>query len=169
MSTRSSVGWLIAVAPVSFLFGSAGGYAVHDQLTEAQVAGLTLEISRLKEVADHPATDRPTDQEATAAIAKSGRSMEVSECKRRQAVPDRRAQSAKPVHKLPLGLCRRYRDVLLDRRRSRLCGHRWGHLHWNHHHNRWNILRIDAAWSAFVREDRRSLGESAMIQDGGIR
>jgi len=87
MSTRSSIGWLIAVVPVSFLLGSAGGYELHDQLTEAQVAGLKLEISRLKEVADHPAIDRPPDHEATAAIPKPGRSMEVSECKPRQAVP----------------------------------------------------------------------------------
>lgn len=87
MADRSPVGWLLAVGLVSFLIGSAGGYSLHDYLSMDKVAGLEEEVQRLKSTPNHPDIDRPSNEEATSAIAKSGRSINISECKPRQAEP----------------------------------------------------------------------------------
>lgn len=87
MAGRSSVGWLIAVGLVTFLIGLAGGYSLHDFLSMVMVAGLEQGGHRLKSKPDRLNIDKPSNEEATSAIAKSGRSIDISECKPRQAVP----------------------------------------------------------------------------------
>ena len=80
--------WL-ASAGIVFVVGSAGGYTVgHLQRTD-RTAELEQEIVRLeKEFGQKQwAFEFPSDTEASAAIAKSGRSIRISECRPRQAVP----------------------------------------------------------------------------------
>ncbi|MDP9734775.1 UNVERIFIED_ORG: hypothetical protein QE446_004918 [Rhizobium sp. SORGH_AS260] len=86
--TKLGHGWLASVGIV-FVVGSAGGYTVgHLQRTD-RTAELEQEIVRLeKEFGQKQwAFEFPSDTEASAAIAKSGRSIRISECRLRQAVP----------------------------------------------------------------------------------
>lgn len=78
----------IIAAAVSVLIGAAAGYQINEIANSGQTAELEREIARLKdEVRQRSRLDIPTDDEASAAIAKSGRSLRISECKPRQAVP----------------------------------------------------------------------------------
>ncbi|WP_246401462.1 hypothetical protein [Rhizobium hidalgonense] len=68
---------LIAAA-VSFLVGTAGGYAINELARPDRVAELEQEIVRLKVAAQQPSpVDAPSDEEASMAIAKSGRSIRI--------------------------------------------------------------------------------------------
>ena len=87
MSIRSSFGWLTAAVPISLLVGASGGYLLHTHQSKDHVAQLEQEVRQLKKEAVHPSIDRPSNEEATSAIAKTGRSFDISECKPRQAVP----------------------------------------------------------------------------------
>lgn len=87
MQARSSVGWLIAAAPIAFLVGSGGGYLLHEYLSKDQAARPDQEIERLRGAADHVNIDRPSNEEATNAIARSGGAFDITGCEPRQAVP----------------------------------------------------------------------------------
>ncbi|MBY5766641.1 hypothetical protein HFO06_26665 [Rhizobium leguminosarum] len=76
----------VIAAAIALLAGTAGGYAI-SELT-GHIADLEKEIVRLKESAQQPLpVDAPSDEEASAAIAKSGHSIRISECKPREAIP----------------------------------------------------------------------------------
>ncbi len=86
--TKLDHGWL-ASAGIVFVVGSAGGYTVgHLQRTD-RTAELEQEIVRPETEFGQKqwAFEFPSDTEASAAIAKSGRSIRISECRPRQAVP----------------------------------------------------------------------------------
>jgi hypothetical protein len=84
---RSFDGAVIAAA-IAFLVGTAGGYAINETVRSSRATALEQEIARLKDEALRKTrADAPNAEEASAAIAKSGRSMRISECKPRQAVP----------------------------------------------------------------------------------
>ncbi|MDH0117993.1 hypothetical protein N7379_26345 [Rhizobium pusense] len=86
--TKLDHGWLASVGIV-FVVGSAGGYTVgHLQRTD-RTAELEQEIVRLEKEFEQKqwAFEFPSDTEVSAAIAKSGRSIRISECRPRQAVP----------------------------------------------------------------------------------
>lgn len=84
---KLSGGAVLATA-IAFLVGAFGGYAINEVRKSNQEIDLKQEISRLKDQArQKTSADAPNDEEASAAIAKSGRSMRISECKPRQAVP----------------------------------------------------------------------------------
>lgn len=75
-------------AAIGLLVGTGGGYAINEVMSIGQTRELKEEIARLKEEAEQRLTvDVPSSQEAGAAIAKSGRTIRISECKLRQAVP----------------------------------------------------------------------------------
>jgi hypothetical protein len=78
----------VIAAAIALLAGTAGGYAISELARTGHIAGLEKEIVRLKESAQQPLpVDAPSDEEASAAIAKSGRSIRISECKPREAIP----------------------------------------------------------------------------------
>lgn len=78
----------VIAAAIALLAGTAGGYAINDQVRTGRTAELEREIVRLKEAAQQPSpVDAPNDEEASAAMAKSGRSIRISECKPRAAIP----------------------------------------------------------------------------------
>ncbi|CDZ40273.1 Hypothetical protein NGAL_HAMBI1145_53120 [Neorhizobium galegae bv. officinalis] len=78
---------LIAAA-VALLAGTAGGYTISELARTGHIAELEQEIARLKEAVQQPLpVDAPSDEEASAAIAKSGRSIRISEGKPREAIP----------------------------------------------------------------------------------
>lgn len=78
----------VSAAAIALLVGASGGYAVNEIARGGQTAGLEREIARLKEEARQAQEiEVPTDEEASAAIAGSGRSIRISECKPRAAVP----------------------------------------------------------------------------------
>lgn len=78
----------VRYAAIAFLLGAAGGYAINEMVRNSQSAELKQEIARLKEEAQRNSqVDVPNDEEASAALAKSGRSIRISECKPREAVP----------------------------------------------------------------------------------
>lgn len=87
MSAKLSVGWSFVAASVSFLLGSACSYAVYYNLAEAHVSNRVQDVQRPLEAVEHQTVSAPSNKEATTAIAKSGRSMVISECKSRQTVP----------------------------------------------------------------------------------
>ncbi len=63
-------------------------YTVSQVEREGKTAELEQEIVRLeKEVRDQRAFEFTSDKEASAAIATSGRPIQIPECQRRQAVP----------------------------------------------------------------------------------
>lgn len=76
-------------AGIAFVVGSAGGYTFSQLQRTDRTAELEQEIVRLeKEVGQKQrAFEFPSDTEASAAIARSGRSIRISECRPRQAVP----------------------------------------------------------------------------------
>ncbi|MEF3135757.1 MULTISPECIES: hypothetical protein [Rhizobium] len=78
----------VIAAAIALLAGTAGGYAISELARTGHIAGLEKEIVRLKESAQQPLpVDAPSDEEASAAIAKSGPSIRISECKPREAIP----------------------------------------------------------------------------------
>jgi len=78
----------VLTAAVAFLVGTTGGYAINEVIRSDRETDLQQEIARLKDEASQKTKlDVPSDEEASAALAKSGRSMRISECKPRQAVP----------------------------------------------------------------------------------
>lgn len=85
---RSSRNEAAVAAAIGFLVGTGGGYAINEMVWIGQTVELKQEITRLKEEAEQRLTvDVPNNQEANAAIAKSGRTIRISKCKPRQAVP----------------------------------------------------------------------------------
>ncbi|MBY5891294.1 hypothetical protein [Rhizobium ruizarguesonis] len=75
-------------AAIALLGGTAGGYAINELVRSGHIAKLEQEIAGLKDAAQQPLpVDAPNNEEASAAIAKSGRSMRISECKPRAAIP----------------------------------------------------------------------------------
>lgn len=84
---RSHSATVIAAA-IAFLVGAGGGYGINELSQSRQLALLEREIARLKDEArEEQAVDVPTSEEASVAIAKSGRSIRISECKPRAAAP----------------------------------------------------------------------------------
>ncbi|UIY31826.1 hypothetical protein LZK73_33625 (plasmid) [Neorhizobium galegae] len=74
-------------AAIAFLAGTTGGYAINELARTGHIAELEQEIA-LKETAQQPLTlDAPSDEEESAAITKSGRSIRISERKPREAIP----------------------------------------------------------------------------------
>jgi hypothetical protein len=85
---NKSPGGAVLAAVTTFLVGTAGGYAINEVIRSGHETDLEHEIARLKDEASQKTKpDVPSDEEASAALAKSGRSMRISECKPRQAVP----------------------------------------------------------------------------------
>ncbi len=81
-------GGAVLAAATAFLVGTAGGFAVTQVIRRGHEIDLENKIARLKdEVSQNTKPDVPSDEEATATLAKSGRSMRISECKPRQFVP----------------------------------------------------------------------------------
>ncbi|MBB3386250.1 hypothetical protein [Rhizobium sp. BK609] len=75
-------------AAIAFLVGTTGGYAIDEVIRSDRETDLEHEVARLKdEVSQKTNADVPSDEEVSAALAQSGRSMRISECKPRQAVP----------------------------------------------------------------------------------
>ncbi|MGP4693823.1 hypothetical protein [Agrobacterium cavarae] len=88
MALNKPPGGAVLAAAIAFLVGATGGYAIKKVISSSHQTELEHEVVRLKNEASHNAiTDVPSDEEASAALAKSRRSMRVSECKPRQAVP----------------------------------------------------------------------------------
>lgn len=84
---RRSRNEAVVAAAIGLLGGTGGGYAINEVMSIGQTVELKEEIARLKEEAEQRLTvDVPNSQEASAAIAKSGRTIRISECKPRQAV-----------------------------------------------------------------------------------
>ncbi|MCZ7935878.1 hypothetical protein O9X90_26490 [Agrobacterium leguminum] len=78
----------VLVAAIAFLTGTTGGYAINEMIRSDRETDLEHEVARLKgEASQDTKPEVPSDEEASAALAKSGRSMRISECKPRQAVP----------------------------------------------------------------------------------
>ncbi|ANP90146.1 hypothetical protein [Rhizobium leguminosarum] len=78
----------VVAAAIALLTGTAGGYAVNELARPGHIAELEQEIARLKEAAQQSSpVDAPNNEEASAAIAKSGRSIRISECRPRAAIP----------------------------------------------------------------------------------
>ena len=81
-------GSAVLAAAIAFLVGATGGYAIKEVISSSHQTDLEHEVVRLKnEASQKTKAEVPSDEEASAALAKSGRSMRVSECKPRQAVP----------------------------------------------------------------------------------
>ncbi|WP_349963289.1 hypothetical protein [Rhizobium sp. ZPR3] len=88
MALSKPSGGAVLAAGFAFLVGASGGYAINEIIRSDHETDLEHEVARLEdEVSQKANADVPSDEEASAALAKSGRSMRVSECKPRQAVP----------------------------------------------------------------------------------
>lgn len=88
MALNKPPGGAVLAAAIAFLVGTTVGYAINEVIRSDRKTGLEREVARLKDEASQKTKpDVPSDEEATAALAKSGRSMRISECKSRQAVP----------------------------------------------------------------------------------
>ncbi|WP_142627713.1 hypothetical protein [Rhizobium sp. P007] len=75
-------------AAIAFVIGTGGGYALNELDRSGETAVLEQEIAQLKEeVRQRSRIEVPSDEEASAAIARSGRSIRISECKPHVAVP----------------------------------------------------------------------------------
>ncbi|WP_107676267.1 hypothetical protein [Agrobacterium sp. LAD9] len=78
----------LVAAGIAFVVGSAGGYTINELERADRITELEQEIAQLEKVVQKQLTfEFPNDREATAAIAKSGRKIHISECKPRQTVP----------------------------------------------------------------------------------
>jgi hypothetical protein len=83
----SSKGALISAA-IAFIIGTGGGYAINELGRRGETAEPEQDIAWLRQEARRRSEiEVPSDQEASAAIARSGRSIRISECKPRQAAP----------------------------------------------------------------------------------
>ncbi len=88
MALNKPHGSAVLAAVIALLVGATGGYAINEVIRSDRETDLEHEVARLKGEASHDTkADVPSDEEASAALAKSGRSMRVTECKPRQAVP----------------------------------------------------------------------------------
>lgn len=88
MALNKPPGGAVLAAAIALLVGACGGYAINEVIRSGRETDLEQQIARLKDEASQKTkADVPSDEEASAALAKSGRSMRVSECKPRQAVP----------------------------------------------------------------------------------
>ena len=88
MALNKPSGGAVLAAAIAFLVGTTGGYAINEVIRSDRETGLEHEVARLKdEVSQRTNADVPSDEEASATRAKSGRSMRISECKPRQFVP----------------------------------------------------------------------------------
>lgn len=78
----------LVAAGIAFVVGSAGGYTINAFERADRIAELEQEVARLESELQRPPTfDFPDDSQASAAIAKSGRTIRISECKPRQNAP----------------------------------------------------------------------------------
>ena len=81
MALNKPHGSAVLAAVIALMIGATGGYAIDEVIRSDRETDLENEVTRLK------AKRRvPSDEAASAALAKSSRSMRVSECKPRQAV-----------------------------------------------------------------------------------
>ena len=88
MSLNKPPGGAVLAAAIALLVGACGGYAINEVIKSDREIDLEQEVARLKgEASQDTKAEVPSDEEASAALAKSGRSMRVSECKPRHAVP----------------------------------------------------------------------------------
>jgi hypothetical protein len=88
MALNKPSGGAVLAAAIAFLVGTTGGYAINEVIRSDRETDLEHEVARLKdEVSQKTNADVPSDEEASAALAQSGRSMRISECKPRQFVP----------------------------------------------------------------------------------
>ncbi len=88
MTLNKPSGGAVLAAGIAFLVGASGGYAINEIIRSDHETDLEHEVARLEdEVSQKANADVPSDEEASAALAKSGRSMRISECEPRQAVP----------------------------------------------------------------------------------
>ncbi|AGS25133.1 hypothetical protein [Rhizobium etli] len=88
MAVNKPLGSAVFAAAIAFLVGASGGYAINEVIRSDRETDLEHEVARLKDkVPQDTKADVPSDEEASAALAKSGRSMRISECKPRQSVP----------------------------------------------------------------------------------
>lgn len=86
MSTSSKRALISAT--IAFVIGAGGGYAINELGRRGETAELEQDIARLRQEARRSSEiEVPSDEEASAAIARSGRSIRISECKPREAVP----------------------------------------------------------------------------------
>jgi len=87
MALNKPHGSAVLAAVIALMIGATGGYAIDEVIRSDRETDLENEVTRLKsEASQKTITDVPSDEEASAALAKSGRSMRVSECIPRQAV-----------------------------------------------------------------------------------
>ena len=77
----------LIVSAVSFLIGASGGYSINERMHKGQVDALKEEVARLTNEARQSDIEVPSDSDASAALASSGRSMRISECSPRKAFP----------------------------------------------------------------------------------
>ncbi|MBY3584146.1 hypothetical protein HJA77_23625 [Rhizobium bangladeshense] len=88
MALNKPSGGAVFTAAIGFLVGTTGGYAINEVIRSDLQTDLEHEVDRLKsEASQMTITEVPSNEEASAALAKSGRSIRVSECKPRPAVP----------------------------------------------------------------------------------
>jgi len=88
MALNKPSGGAVLAAAIAFLVGTTGGYAIDEVIRSDRETDLEHEVARLKdEVSQKTNADVPSDEEVNAALAQSGRSMRISECKPRQFVP----------------------------------------------------------------------------------
>lgn len=88
MALNKPSGGAVLAAAIAFLAGMTGGYAINEVIRSDRETDLERQVARLKgEASQDMKPEVPSDEEASAALAKSGRSMRVSECKPRPAVP----------------------------------------------------------------------------------
>ncbi|MBX4922122.1 hypothetical protein HJA76_20985 [Rhizobium bangladeshense] len=88
MALNKPSGGAVFTAAIAFLVGTTGGYAINEVIRSDRQTDLEHEVDRLKsEASQMTITEVPSNEEASAALAKSGRSIRVSECKPRPAVP----------------------------------------------------------------------------------
>jgi hypothetical protein len=75
-------------AAVAALVGFGAGYQVNNMTTSTKITELEAKVTELEtKAAEAAKLEVPTDEEASAAIVKSGRSMQISECKQHPAAP----------------------------------------------------------------------------------
>lgn len=75
-------------AAVAALVGFGAGYQVNSMTTSTKITALEAKVTELETKATETAQlEVPTDDEASAALAKSGRSMQISECIQHPTAP----------------------------------------------------------------------------------
>ncbi|MFC0808939.1 hypothetical protein ACFHWW_26450 [Ensifer sp. P24N7] len=75
-------------AAVAALVGFGAGYQFSNSAASTKIAELEQKVTSLEAKATEAAkTEVPTDEQASAAIQKSGRAMKISECKQHPVTP----------------------------------------------------------------------------------